>query len=73
MHRAQTLAHGFTTAPMVEFVRAGLATASAERVVPGRDTAEVARVRQDGKSSWRADKGYRRLTERCARHALAEQ
>jgi hypothetical protein len=39
------LAHGFTIAQMVELVRDGLATATAERVVAGRDTAEVARVR----------------------------
>jgi hypothetical protein len=39
------LAHGFTIAQMVELVRAGLATATAERVVAGRRTFEVARVR----------------------------
>jgi hypothetical protein len=42
---AMMVAHGFTVAQMVELVRAGLATATAERVVAGRDTAEVARVR----------------------------
>jgi hypothetical protein len=39
------LAHGFTVAQMVELVRAGLASASAERVVAGGRTIEVARVR----------------------------
>jgi hypothetical protein len=39
------IAHGFTVAQMVELVRAGLATAKAERVVAGRRTIEVARVR----------------------------
>jgi len=38
-------AHGFTVAQMVELVRAGLATATAERVVAGSRTIEVARVR----------------------------
>jgi hypothetical protein len=38
-------AHGFTVAQMVELVRAGLATATAERVVAGSRTTEVARVR----------------------------
>jgi hypothetical protein len=37
-------AHGFTIPQMVE-VRAGLATATAERVVAGGKTIEVARVR----------------------------
>jgi hypothetical protein len=39
------LAHGFSIAQMVELVRAGLATAQTERVVAGRRTFEVARVR----------------------------
>jgi len=39
------LAHGFTIEQMVEMVRAGLATAQAERVVAGGRTLEVARVR----------------------------
>jgi hypothetical protein len=38
-------AHGFTIEQMVELVRAGVATAKAERVVAGRCTIEVARVR----------------------------
>jgi hypothetical protein len=38
------LAHGFTI-PLVELVRAGLATATAERVVAGGRTIEVARMR----------------------------
>jgi hypothetical protein len=32
------LAHGFTTERMIDLVRAGLATATAERVVAGRHT-----------------------------------
>jgi hypothetical protein len=39
------LAHGFTIEQMVELVRAGLATATAERVVAGSRTFEVATVR----------------------------
>jgi hypothetical protein len=39
------LAHGFTVAQMVELVRTGLATATAERVVAGSRKLEVARVR----------------------------
>jgi hypothetical protein len=39
------LAHGFTIPQMIELVRTGLATASAERVVAGGRTIEVARVR----------------------------
>jgi hypothetical protein len=39
------LAHGFTIAQMVELVRAGLATATAERVVAGRHKIKVARLR----------------------------
>jgi hypothetical protein len=39
------LAHGFSIEQMVELVRAGLASASAERVVAGGRTVEVARVR----------------------------
>jgi hypothetical protein len=39
------LAHGFTIPQMAELVRAGLATATAERVVAGGRTIEVARVR----------------------------
>jgi hypothetical protein len=39
------LAHGFTTEQMVELVRAGLATATAERVVAGNRKIEIARVR----------------------------
>jgi hypothetical protein len=45
IHEAMMLAHGFTVPQMVELVRAGLATATAERVVAGRRTIEVARVR----------------------------
>ena len=39
------LAHGFTIEMVVELLRAGLASASAERVVAGRRTFEVARSR----------------------------
>jgi hypothetical protein len=39
------LAHGFTVAQIVELVRDGLATATAERVVAGNRTIEIARVR----------------------------
>ena len=39
------LAHGFTVEQMVELVRAGLATATAERVVGGGRHFEVARVK----------------------------
>jgi hypothetical protein len=39
------LAHGFTTAQIVELVRAGLASASTERVVAGILKIEVARVK----------------------------
>jgi hypothetical protein len=39
------IAHGFTIPQMVELINAGLATAVAERVVAGRCTIEVARVR----------------------------
>ena len=39
------LANGFTIDLLVELVRDGLASATAERVVSGRETIEVARVR----------------------------
>jgi hypothetical protein len=39
------LAHGFTVAQMVDLVRAGLASASAERVRAGSKAIEIARVR----------------------------
>ena len=39
------LAHDFTIAQMVELVRAGLATATAERMVDGGKAIEIARVR----------------------------
>jgi hypothetical protein len=42
---ALMLAHGFTIPQMVELVRAGLATATAERVVAGSRKLEVARVK----------------------------
>jgi hypothetical protein len=42
---AMMLAHGFTIAQVIELVQAGLATATAERVVAGSKMIEVARVR----------------------------
>jgi hypothetical protein len=39
------IAHGFTIPQLVELVRAGLATATGERVVAGSRKIEVARVR----------------------------
>jgi hypothetical protein len=39
------LAHGFTIDQMVELVRAGLASASAERMRAGSKAMEIARVR----------------------------
>ena len=42
---ALMLAHGFTVERMVELVRAGLAIATAERVVAGNRTMEVATLR----------------------------
>jgi hypothetical protein len=42
---ALMLAHGFTVAQMAELVRAGLASATAERMVAGNKTMEIARVR----------------------------
>jgi hypothetical protein len=39
------LAHGFTVPQMVDLVRAGLATAAAERVMAGGEMAEIARLR----------------------------
>jgi hypothetical protein len=45
---ALMIAHGFTVEQIVELVRAGLATATAERIVAGNRTLEVARVRITG-------------------------
>jgi hypothetical protein len=42
---ALMIAHGFTVRQMVEEVRAGLASATAERVPAGNRTLEVVRVR----------------------------
>jgi hypothetical protein len=39
------LAHGFSIDMMVELVRAGLASATADRMVAGNKTMETARVR----------------------------
>ena len=39
------LAHGFTVDQIVELVRAGLATATAERVAAGRSMYEVTKAR----------------------------
>jgi hypothetical protein len=51
-------AHGFSIDFMVDLIRAGLATATAEHVVTGSNTIEVARVRI-------TDAGRRVLGERC--------
>jgi hypothetical protein len=42
---AMMIAHGFTIPQLVELVRAGLATATGERVVAGKREIEVARGR----------------------------
>lgn len=42
---AVLLAHGFTIGQMVELVRAGLATATPQRVKAGRERREVATLR----------------------------
>jgi hypothetical protein len=39
------MAHGFSIEQMVELVRAGVASATAERMVAGNKTMEIARVR----------------------------
>jgi hypothetical protein len=52
------IAHGFTIDDMAALVRAGLATATAERVVAGRRTIEVARLRI-------TEAGRRAITERA--------
>jgi hypothetical protein len=51
------LAHGFTIAQMVEFVHAGVATATLECIVAGSRTIEVARVRitEAGGARWRVE------------------
>jgi hypothetical protein len=52
------LAHGFSVEQTVELVHAGLATATAERVVVGRRAIEVARVRitEEGPRCWQDNK-----------------
>ena len=53
---AMMLSHGFTVEQTAELIRAGLVTAMAERIVMGRRTIEVARVRitaRRGSGSWR--------------------
>jgi hypothetical protein len=45
MTEATLIAHGFTNDFLVELIRAGLATAKAERVVAAGRTVEIARVR----------------------------
>jgi hypothetical protein len=42
---AMMRARGITVEHLIELVRAGLATATAERIVAGRRTVEVARLR----------------------------
>jgi hypothetical protein len=51
-------AHGFSIDDMAALVRAGLATATAERIVAGRRTIEVARLRI-------TEAGRRAITERA--------
>jgi hypothetical protein len=46
------LAHGFTVEQLVELVRAGLASASAERMVAGGRTMEVGRFRITEAGRW---------------------
>jgi hypothetical protein len=48
------LVHGFTILQMVELVRAGLATATAESVMAAGRKAEVARVRITRRSGGRS-------------------
>jgi hypothetical protein len=43
--QAVLMAHGFTVEQMVELVRAGLATATAQRVKAGRERMEIAVLR----------------------------
>jgi hypothetical protein len=43
------LAHGFTIDMMVELVNAGLASASAERVVAGKERIEIVRITETGR------------------------
>ena len=52
-------AHGITNDMMVELIRDGLATATPERVVIGRSTVEVARVRitDAGRKAFEMDHG----------------
>jgi hypothetical protein len=45
-------AHGFTIPQMIELVRAGLATATVERVVAGGKAMEIARVRIAEAGRW---------------------
>jgi hypothetical protein len=52
------LAHGFSIDMMVELVRAGLATARAERMVAGGRAMEVVRVRI-------TEEGRQALAQRC--------
>jgi hypothetical protein len=39
------IAHGFTIEGMVELIKAGLATATVERMIAGRKPVEISRVR----------------------------
>ncbi len=56
MTEAMLLAHGVTVEMLVDLIRAGLATAKAERVIAGGRSMEVARVRI-------TEAGWRALTE----------
>jgi hypothetical protein len=67
----QTLAHSFGSEQMVELVRAGLATATAERIVMGPRTIEVTRVRitdaghKDGRGEGMSRNARGRLMAAC--------
>ena len=72
------LAHGFNPEMMVEIVRDGLATASAERVVEAHVRCRRVRVTEDRDTPWRVDFGVplarkRRIeaaVEQCAAFAV---
>jgi hypothetical protein len=55
------LAHGFTIEQMVELVRAGLATATPQRVKAGRERMEIAtlRITEAGRRALAATRGVK--------------
>jgi hypothetical protein len=59
---AMMLAHGFTVPQLVEIINAGLATATAERVVAGGRTIEVTRVWITEAGRWALEPGVSLLT-----------